>query len=254
MIKSIFYMLPLLLVTFCNQAPKPTVETETANLKITNEMTSNKLVVAELFTSQGCSSCPPAEELLGSFSKQNPNLVLLSFHVDYWDYLGWKDVFGNADYSNRKKQYGTIFNISSIYTPQLIINGKSEFVGSNQGKLNTEYSNKAIEISNENEIKILNLKKSEETVSCSYSINNLSKQTKYLNVALVSNEETTKVARGENRGETLKSYNVVKYFKVMTPKTSGEIIFEQVSKNIDKIIIYTQTENLEILDCTLKTL
>src|SRR5579871_2087026 len=82
------------------------------------------VAVLELFTSQGCSSCPPADELLGKYiSKENENIFPLSFHVDYWNHLGWKDIFSMAAYSERQKKYASLLNLETIYTPQLIING-----------------------------------------------------------------------------------------------------------------------------------
>jgi len=85
-------------------------------------------VVVELFTSQGCSSCPPADRFLGKLSKRS-DVIALALHVDYWDYLGWKDSFGSAKFSERQRAYAESIHNSTIYTPQMIVQGASPAVG-----------------------------------------------------------------------------------------------------------------------------
>lgn len=95
-------------------------------------------VIVELFTSQGCSSCPPADRLLSKL-QQNPRLagkvIPLSFHVDYWNYIGWTDPFSSPRWSERQRAYGRAFRSNRIYTPQLVVNGQSECVGSNEAEV-----------------------------------------------------------------------------------------------------------------------
>ena len=94
------------------------------------------LVIAELFTSEGCSSCPPADALLEMWLREQPIkgvfVIPLSEHVTYWDHQGWKDPFSAQQYTARQQQYGLRFNIESIYTPQIVIDGTREFVGSDK--------------------------------------------------------------------------------------------------------------------------
>ena len=97
------------------------------------------IVIAELFTSEGCSSCPPADRLLETWLRQQPStgvyVIPLSEHVDYWDQQGWKDPFSSAQFTERQRSYGFRFNIDSIYTPQLVIDGTNELVGSDEAAL-----------------------------------------------------------------------------------------------------------------------
>ena len=85
--------------------------------------------VVELFTSQGCSSCPPADALLSSLA-ENDDVIALAYHVDYWDYVGWPDTFGSPDNSDLQRSYAKGWNSSRIYTPQMVINGTQDVVGS----------------------------------------------------------------------------------------------------------------------------
>ena len=92
-------------------------------------------VVVELFTSEGCSSCPPADELLSEIVDgryENTDVIGLSFHVDYWDYIGWKDPYASRDFTNRQRIYAEKLRSHQLYTPQMVVNGKHEFVGSNR--------------------------------------------------------------------------------------------------------------------------
>jgi hypothetical protein len=91
-------------------------------------------VVVELFTSQGCSACPPADALLGRMS-QDPSIVSISWHVDYWNDLGWKDTLSQADFTNRQKAYREALDVRFVYTPQIVINGSHETVGSKEHKV-----------------------------------------------------------------------------------------------------------------------
>ncbi len=91
--------------------------------------------VVELFTSQGCSYCPPADALLTSLAGQQ-DVVALAYHVDYWDYVGWKDTFGAAEYSDRQRAYAQSWGSSRIFTPQMVINGTKGVVGSRRGEVN----------------------------------------------------------------------------------------------------------------------
>ncbi|MGB0854271.1 MAG: DUF1223 domain-containing protein [Pikeienuella sp.] len=86
-------------------------------------------VVVELFTSQGCSSCPPADEFLGRIADRE-DIIALSLHVDYWDYLGWKDVYGLPGHSDRQRKYARHMKERMVYTPQIIVNGAEGMVGS----------------------------------------------------------------------------------------------------------------------------
>lgn len=86
-------------------------------------------VVVELFTSQGCSSCPPADALLTELAGK-PDVLALSFHVDYWDYIGWKDPFAAAQYTERQRDYAAALGLRYVYTPQMVIDGRHNVVGS----------------------------------------------------------------------------------------------------------------------------
>ena len=91
-------------------------------------------VVLELFTSQGCSSCPPADRLLIDLAGESDiaDIIPLSFHVDYWDYLGWKDPYSSGEWSDRQADYAGAFGASSLYTPQMVIQGLEQAIGSNK--------------------------------------------------------------------------------------------------------------------------
>ncbi len=96
--------------------------------------------VVELYTSEGCSSCPPAEAYVGELA-QRPDVLALSFHVDYWDELGWRDRFGIPEATPRQRGYATALNRSSVYTPQIVIDGREDFVGSDRQKIGRVLSN-----------------------------------------------------------------------------------------------------------------
>jgi hypothetical protein len=96
----------------------------------------DRVVVLELFTSQGCSSCPPADRLLSRLGRDpelGERVAPLSFHVDYWNRLGWRDPFSSPEWSERQERYARALRARSVYTPQLVVDGKREMVGSNEG-------------------------------------------------------------------------------------------------------------------------
>lgn len=90
--------------------------------------------VVELFTSQGCASCPPADALLTALAERD-DVVALAYHVDYWDYVGWKDTFAEEAYSDRQRAYAKSWGSSRIYTPQMVVNGARPVVGSRRNEV-----------------------------------------------------------------------------------------------------------------------
>jgi hypothetical protein len=90
--------------------------------------------VVELFTSEGCSSCPPADALLAELAT-HPDVLALSFHVDYWDGLGWKDPFSSREATRRQERYKTLLDLATVYTPQIVVDGRWQAVGSDRAEV-----------------------------------------------------------------------------------------------------------------------
>lgn len=127
---------PLVLLTLATGAML--LQTGKSAASRTKSGTSPARIVVELFTSEGCSSCPPADILLAKLSArpwaENVEVLALEEHVDYWDQLGWKDPFSSPESTQRQENYAARFANGSVYTPQMVVNGRTEFVGSREGE------------------------------------------------------------------------------------------------------------------------
>lgn len=180
--------------------------------------------VVELFTSEGCSSCPPADKAVADLLKNYPeNVYVLGFHVDYWNNLGWKDAFSSSEYSNRQQWYSNVFRLNSVYTPQAIVNGKTEFTGSDTKKLQTAVE-EGLEQEAAPKIEIAANGGGNKIVSVSYLLNQASSN--QLNIALVQRYAESNIQRGENSGRILHHVNVVRDFKTITAREpKGEVTF-----------------------------
>ena len=104
---------------------------------VAEEIKGRPVAVVELFTSQGCSSCPPADALMEELGHRD-DVLTLAYHVDYWDYIGWEDTFGDAAHSDFQRAYAQSWGKNRIYTPQLVINGLKDVVGSRRQEVETE--------------------------------------------------------------------------------------------------------------------
>ncbi len=209
------------------------------------------IIVLELFTSQGCSSCPPADVLLNKVKAQYPNKVFaLSYHVDYWNYIGWEDPFSKASYTRKQRSYNQKFKYRSNYTPQLAVNGKEHFVGSDGAKLTNkirEYGS----LQSENTITLSKIEEKGTTIIFDYNIEGELKG-KQLRAVLVLDERTTSVKRGENRNRTLKNSNIVvaeKYLELKNKNGEGAITIPSIVSSKDKVTLLLLTEN-EVADIT----
>jgi hypothetical protein len=207
------------------------------------------VAIVELFTSQGCSSCPSADRLLTktifNAAKENKKIFALSFHVDYWNRLGWTDPFSNKNFSERQADYVAALNSSGPYTPQIVVNGNNEFVGSDEGAL-LKNINKALHTNAAaNFTKLLLTEKSKQTLLIKYGLEgNILDCT--INIALITLKETTVIKRGENGGNTLVNENVVRQLITQKANKQGEIeITSQpsIAKNNTAIVAFVQQKN-----------
>jgi len=166
--------------------------------------------VVELFTSEGCSSCPPADELVAKIEKESTGkpIYILAFHVDYWNRLGWKDVFSSADYSHRQNQYANWLHLQSVYTPQAVVNGRTEFVGSEEGTLrNTIKSD--LEKAPAANLTLSDIKVDGGKASVQYHAEGNTGNDVLL-LAVVEKNARSNVQRGENAGRTLSHVQIVR--------------------------------------------
>ncbi|MBL4874351.1 MAG: DUF1223 domain-containing protein [Rhodobacteraceae bacterium] len=161
-------------------------------------------VVVELFTSQGCSSCPPADEILRELALED-DVIVLGWHIDYWDYLGWKDEFSRPENTERQKGYRDRWNLRSLYTPQAVIHGEAQVVGSNEQEIRMYVGQFQAEKP------MLEIATSTSGDSANISVSALTARLPASDIFLVriTPEATTSIRRGENAGKTINYVNVV---------------------------------------------
>lgn len=214
--------------------------------------TTKTAVVLELFTSQGCSSCPSADMLLDEIKAayKNKNVFVLSYHVDYWNRLGWKDPFSSEEFSNYQRDYAQQFFSNSIYTPQLVVNGSEHFTGSNSSKAQAalkEYGS----LTTTNTIQLQKVKHSDDNITFDYKISGSGFER--VTLALVVSERITKISRGENRNRTLKNTNIVAN-RIVKMNASGQVVFDIPNwihtDDELSVIVYTQDASLKTTGAT----
>ena len=166
-------------------------------------------VLVELFTSQGCSSCPSADALIHDLANDpalRGRVIPLAFHVDYWDSLGWRDPFSSKEWTQRQARYARTMHLSSAYTPQAVVNGTREFVGSNRSALSAALE----KASNEKPRSEVTLAARREGNSLIATIHANVSTNDDLMLAIVEDGVTTKIEHGENAGRTLTNDAIVR--------------------------------------------
>lgn len=193
------------------------------------------LVVAELFTSQSCSSCPPADEILTQIAK-NPNIITLGFHVTYWDHLHWKDTLGRELASDRQRSYAAHFKSRRVYTPQMIVNGSHEFVGNHRQKAISA-------LDNADAVMPLTLNLSQKTLKISAPSlidSGGAPQTYWL--FGVKNSFTQAIPSGENKGRSITYTNAVLFEREIKNITNKEQFSIETPdwRDIDSLVLIAQ--------------
>lgn len=205
----------LLLVLFA--VPAGIARNPLAVDKVTLLGNVQSFAVVELFTSEGCSSCPSADRLLGNIVEEarqrHQPVFALAYHVDYWNHLGWKDIYSRASFSRRQQQYARALDASSIYTPQMIVNGSHPFVGSDEIEARA-FIKKALARDISAYINFgLHLDRARKELTIRYEIAGIRCWGAIqVRVALVERGLKRAIKSGENRGRILYHENVVRSF------------------------------------------
>ena len=181
-------------------------------------------VVVELFTSQGCNTCPPADAYLGKLAKRK-DIIALSFHVTYWDYLGWKDPFGSPKSTKRQRDYARQFKRGYVYTPQMVIDGQAEIVGSRTGQVDRAIAHAG---ARKDKIAVRLVKGADGKVRAMLPARAADAQAEPATVwmALIDRAHTTKIRRGENGGKALTYTHVVRTLRKVGAWRGGEASLE----------------------------
>jgi len=168
-------------------------------------------VLAELFTSEGCSSCPPADALLLKLDQMQPvahaRIIVLSEHVDYWNSLGWKDPFSSAQFTDRQEMYAHALQ-SEKYTPQMVIDGRWQVLGSDAKEVESAITRAAARP--KSGVRIVTAKRDDHEAVISVAVDALQSGKKDVWIAIADDHDETSVRKGENAGRTLKHVSVVR--------------------------------------------
>jgi hypothetical protein len=182
-------------------------------------LAEDKPVLVELFTSEGCSSCPPADQYLSTLRQHNKNVILIGEHVDYWNNLGWADPFSSPKWTERQREYCEKLGANSCYTPQAVINGQRECVGSNQSAVQDAISSTPNALSVPIAMKIA--RGAGNSVDISLVVGN-SSRTNNVSLFLVEDGVSVYVQRGENGGRKLSHDGIVRSHTAIKNIKSGE--------------------------------
>jgi hypothetical protein len=203
--------------------------------------------VVELFTSQGCSSCPPADKIIGELAK-DPSVIALSMPIDYWDYLGWKDTLADARFSARQQAYSRVRGDRGVYTPQVVVNGSAHLVGSDRAGIEDAIGDTrkadgvmSVPVS-------MALVGKEIMVSVAASNKGPAAMHGEVWICSISKEVPIAIGRGENRGREITYHNVVRnLLKVGDWNGSAgswTVPLENISREgVDAAAVYLQDGN-----------
>jgi hypothetical protein len=194
-------------------------------------------VVVELYTSQGCSSCPPADKFLGELA-QRRDVLALAFHVDYWNYIGWQDPFSSPAATERQRTYGNFLELRAIYTPQMVIDGTVHEVGSDRGAVASAIKNAAR--AQKIPVTLLN---DENGFRVHIGAGDPGTRARVWLVEY-DPEATTDVKRGENAGKELVEYNIVQAWRVIGTwdGSATEIVLPQAETDAGACAVIVQED------------
>jgi len=178
-------------------------------------------VVVELFTSEGCSSCPPADALLVKLSHQDPpgsaKLILLGEHVDYWNYIGWTDRFSSATFSQRQNSYAKGLHLATVYTPQMVIDGHLQLVGNGEAEVYRDISKAAAE-PKPAQVTL----RWESRQKLNIAVHTPASASSKVLLAITEDGLSTAVGGGENGGRTLQHAAVVRQLRELGTVSNGK--------------------------------
>ena len=215
----------------------------------TGNQTKNYVLV-ELFTSEGCSSCPPADKVLARLEAEQPvenvEIVPLALHVDYWNYLGWRDEFSSADYSARQNGYADKFKLDAIYTPQMVVDGAKQFTGS-------QYELAVNSVKDSAKTKKSGVEMTVDETNLKIDIADLpNHDAAYIWFVITEDNLETNVRRGENSGKKLPHTAVVREMKLLDTLTENaksfsvnqKLVFQTGWKKQNlNLIVFVQGKN-----------
>lgn len=196
----------------------------------------SRVNLIELYTSEGCSSCPPADDWLNKL-KHDPRLwsefIPVAFHVDYWDYIGWKDSFANPQFSNRQRHYSQQNNLSSVYTPGMLLNGQEWTSWRRQSILKLPEAQSSGKLT-------VNL--TGDAISASYHPLSKQKPDLILNIAILGFDLNVDIKTGENSGHTLNHDFVVIGYKKITMDLSSNGLYTVSATSLPKLSVNPSTQ------------
>jgi hypothetical protein len=202
--------------------------------------------VVELFTSQGCSSCPPADKIIGELAK-DPNVIALSMPIDYWDYLGWKDTLADSRFSARQKAYSHMRGDRDVYTPQAVVNGSAHVIGSDRAGIESAIkdSEKSFGVMSVPVTMTLTGKQINVSVAAATAPNAAHGE---VWICSVSKSVLISIGRGENRGREVTYHNVVRNLLKVGDwngsSGSWTVPLENISRDgVDAAVVYVQDGN-----------